>query len=211
MFKVLLADDHAIIRDGLRRIIEEETTMKVVGEAENGVKALEAAQKAHPDLIILDISMPEMDGFDCVRYLRKLVPKTKILVLTMHDSLQYAIRTLEAGAHGFLLKDSASKELITAMRTVLDGRAYMCPQASEKMAEQYRMKRSGVKLLSALSSREFQVLRHFSSGHSLKQTAEAMCISEKTVSTYRSRILDKLGLNTTADLSRYALEERILE
>ena len=210
MFKVMIVDDHAIIREGLRRIIEGETSMTVVGEAESGEKALEVAQKVDPDIIILDISMPEMDGFDCMEHLRRLVPDAKILVLTMHDSLQHAVRMLESGAHGFLLKDSVSKELLTAVETVLEGRSYICPRTTEKMAGLYRSGGGGGRL-EVLSSREFQVLRHLGAGRSLKETAESMCISEKTVSTYRSRILEKLGLNTTADIIRCALEEGLLE
>ncbi len=211
MVKVLLVDDHGIIRDGLRRIIEAETAMKVVGEAENGLTALEAARKTHPDVVILDISMPDMDGFDCARSLRTLVPEAKILVLTMHDNYQYAVRMLEAGAHGFLRKESASTDLLTAIQAVLAGRIYICPQISEKLAVQYRRKRRDTDRLESLSSREFQVLRHLGAGHSLKETAKTLGISEKTVSTYRSRLLNKLNFRTTADLIRYALEKRLLE
>ncbi|MBI5118486.1 response regulator transcription factor [Candidatus Poribacteria bacterium] len=211
MIRVMLADDHTIIREGLRRVIEENVSMKVVGEAENGVRTLEIAQKTQADVIVLDISMPEMDGFDCTRALRSLVPDARILVLTMHENVQYAIRILEAGANGFICKDAAARDLIKAIQIVLAGRTYICPEISEKLAAKYRLQKTDTDSLESLSTREFQVLRHLGTGHSLKETAQALGISEKTVSTYRSRLLEKLELRTTADIIRFALEKRLLE
>ncbi|MBI4830329.1 MAG: response regulator transcription factor [Candidatus Lindowbacteria bacterium] len=211
MIRVMVADDHAIIREGLRRVLEQNAGMKVVAEAENGIRALDLAKETSPDVIILDISMPEMDGFDCARSLRALVPHAKILVLTVHDNVQYAIRILEAGAHGFMCKDMATKDIIDAIQVVLAGRTYICPEISEKLASQFRLRRGDTDSLESLSTREFQVLRHLGSGHSLKDTARALGISEKTVSTYRMRILEKLNLRTNAQLIRYALEKRLIE
>ena len=208
---VMLVDDHGIIRDGLRRIIEEETNIQVVGEAENGKQALEVAQKIRPDVVILDITMPEMDGFECARSFRKLMPDTKILVLTMHDRIDFAVRILESGAHGFLIKDSASEELLTAIRTLLAGKPYIGQQMAEKLATQIRRKGKGAHSLKTLSARELQVLRHTGEGCSLKEIGEKLGISEKTVTTYRNRVLEKLGLQSSADLIRYALENGLVK
>ncbi|RJP75129.1 MAG: DNA-binding response regulator [Candidatus Abyssobacteria bacterium SURF_17] len=206
MIKVMLVDDHGIIRDGLQHIIESEQNMKVVAGAEDGIEALELAKKTQPDIIILDVAMPKMDGFDCARALTALLPDAKILALTVHDDIQYAFRMLEAGAHGFVSKRAVSKELLTAIRIVLSGRTYICSRISARLASRMHAKGGSVDKLSTLSTREFQVLRHLGAGHNLKETAEAMGISEKTVSTYRSRILEKLGYRTSAEVLRYALE-----
>ena len=211
MIKVMIVDDHGIIRDGLRHILEGQADMSVVAEAENGLQALGIAAEVYPDVIIMDISMPQMDGFDCTRLLAALLPDALILVLTVHDSIQYAFRILEAGAHGFLSKRAVSKELLIAIRTILGGRSYICSRISEKLAARLRGDGWGVDGLTSLSTREFQVLRHIGAGHNLKETAEALRISEKTVSTYRSRILEKLGFHTRAELMRYALDLKLAD
>ncbi len=206
MTRILLVDDHGIIREGLRHILERQSDMTVVGEAEDGIEALEIASKVKPDVVILDISMPRMDGFDCARALASLLPNVKILALTVHDDIQYALRIIEAGAHGFVSKRAVSRELIDAIHTILSGRTHISSRISANLASQSQSGNAGIDKLKFLSNREFQVLRHLGAGRNLSETAEAVGISEKTVSTYRNRLLNKLGFKTTAELLRYAIE-----
>jgi two-component system response regulator NreC len=207
----MLVDDHGIIRDGLRLVLESEADMKVVGEAENGAEALEIAPRVQPDVVILDISMPGMDGFDCARGLTKLLPDTKILALTVHDDVQYVLRILHAGAHGFLSKRAVSSQLITAVNTILSGETYISSEISAKLASRLMRASPEREALASLSAREFQALQHLGEGHTLKETAAALGVSEKTVSTYRSRLLQKLGLQSGAELMRFALQINLLE
>ncbi|MBU1163180.1 MAG: response regulator transcription factor [Proteobacteria bacterium] len=208
--RVLLADDHAMVRDGLCRILEDTDDIAVVGQADNGLTALSLARQTEPDVVVLDYTMPKLDGLAATQRILNLLPKTKILVLTSHDNVQFAVRTLGAGAHGFLLKEEAVDQLITAIRDVNTGKIPISPTIMEKLAARLRQNKEAKVGLDTLSPREFALLRHIGSGKSTRESASCMCISESTASNYRSRLLEKLGLKTTGDLIRFALEKGIV-
>jgi len=207
---VILADDHEMVREGLAQLLAESEGINVIGQAENGHAALEVARQTNPDVVILDYSMPKLDGFSAIAQFRSLFPKTKILILTIHENIQYAIKVLEAKAHGYVVKAAAVQELVEAIRQIHAGRIYLSPRISEKIAEhlQHSSQRTG---LEALSQREFELLRHLSTGMSLQDAARIMHISTSTASTYRSRLLKKLHLKTTAELIRFALDQEIID
>ncbi len=208
--RVLLADDHAMVRDGLCRVLEDTDDIVVVGQADNGLTALRLAKKTEPDVAVLDYTMPKLDGLAATQRILNLLPKTKILILTVHDNIQFAVRILEAGAHGFLLKEEAADQLITAIRDVNTGKIPISPTIMEKLTARLRRGAKDKVGLDSLSPREFELLRHLGSGKSIRESASSMCISESTASTYRSRLLEKLGLKTTGDLIRFALEKGIV-
>ena len=208
--RVLLADDHAMVRDGLCRILEDTDDIAVVGQADNGLTALSLAKQTEPDVVVLDYTMPKLDGLAATQRILNLLPKTKILILTVHDNIQFAVRILDAGAHGFLLKEEAADQLITAIRNVNTGKIPISPTIMEKLAARLRQGGKDKVELDSLSPREFELLRHIGSGKSIRESASYMCISESTASTYRSRLLKKLGLKTTGNLIRFALEKGIV-
>jgi two-component system invasion response regulator UvrY len=208
--RVLLADDHAMVRDGLCRVLEDTDDIAVVGQADNGLTALSLAKKTKPNVVILDYTMPKLDGLAATRRVLDLLPKTKILILTVHDNIQFAVRILEAGAHGFLLKEEAADQLITAIRDVNTGKIPISPTILEKLTARLRRGGKDKAGLDSLSTREFELLRHIGAGKSIRESAGLMYISESTASTYRSRLLEKLGLKTTGDLIRFALEKDIV-
>ncbi|MCJ7617546.1 MAG: response regulator transcription factor [Desulfobacterales bacterium] len=209
--RVLLADDYAMVRDELCRILEDTDDIAVVGQADNGLTALSLAMKTEPDVVVMDYTMPELDGMAATQRILALLPKTKVLVLTAHDNVQFAIRALRAGAHGFLLKEEAADQLITAIRDVnTGGKIPISPTIMEKLAARLRRGGKDKVELDSLSPREFELLRHIGSGKSIRESAIYMCISESTTRTYRSHLLKKLGLKTTGDLIRFALENGLV-
>lgn len=210
MIKVLLADDHALVRAGLRRIVEDCPDMTVVAEAADGQEAVEKALQLHPDMAVLDISMPGMDGLEAIRRLRSQLPGLPLLVLSMYDEEPYIVRAFEAGALGYLTKKAAPMELVAAIRTVVAGNRYLTAQAAELLAlkgGQGEASRTG---LGELSLRELQVLRRLALGHTNREISEAYQISIKTVDAYRLRLLKKLHLRNNADLSRFAIQHRLI-
>lgn len=209
--KVLIADDHAMVREGLCRILDEPDDISVVGQADNGRTAVKLAKQTEPDVVVLDYVMPELDGFGATEQIRGLLPNAKVLILTVHDNIQFAIRVLEAGAHGFLLKEEAPAQLIEAVRRTHAGKIPISPKIMEKLMARIRHGKKAKAGIDALSTREFELVRHLGSGKSLRDCARLMCVSESTVSTYRSRVLKKLGLNTTGNLIRFALENKLVE
>lgn len=208
--RVLLADDHAMVRDGLCRILEDTDDITVVGQADNGLTALSLAKETEPDVAVLDYTMPKLDGLAATQRILALLPKIKILILTVHDNVQFAVRILEAGAHGFLLKEEAADQLITAIRDVNAGKIPISPTIMEKLTARLRRGGKDKVGLESLSPREFELLRHLGSGKNIRESASCMCISESTASTYRGRLLEKLELKTTGDLIRFALEKAIV-
>ncbi|HID28584.1 MAG TPA: response regulator transcription factor [Desulfobacterales bacterium] len=209
--RVVLADDHAMVREGLCRILEDLDDIFVVGQADNGLAAVSLAQQTEPDVVILDYTMPKLDAFGATQRIRSLLPKTKILVLAVHDNSQLAVRVLEAGAHGFLLKEEASDELIAAVRGVNAGKTPISPKIMEKIASRLRRGKKATTGLDSLSAREFELLSHLGCGKNIRESARCMCVSESTASTYRHRLLDKLGLKTTGELIRFALENGLVD
>ncbi len=211
MIKVLLADDHSIVRAGLRRIVEESGEMEVIAEAADGREAIDLVHKALPDVAVIDISMPGLDGLEVLSQLRNHYPQLPILILTMHEEGQYVVRAIEAGAMGYLTKQSAPEQLVKAIRKVYSGSRYITDEAAEALALRIARGAQGQSALDSLSMRELQVLRRLAMGHTNREIARAYHISIKTVDTYRYRLLKKLDLRNNADLSRFAIQNRLIE
>ena len=210
MLRVLIADDHAILRRGLIEILTREFQDAVCGEAENAGQVLSHVEVHDWDLVILDVSMPGRSGIDVLADLKRLRPKLPILVLSMHSEDQYGKRVLRAGASGYMNKDSAPEELIRAVRKVLAGGRYVSPAMAEKLALDLNGD-SGRPRHETLSAREFEVLRMISSGRTVTQIAEELHLSVATISTYRARILEKMNMTTSAELMHYALRNHLVD
>jgi DNA-binding NarL/FixJ family response regulator len=211
MIKVLLADDHSIVRAGLRRIVEESGDMEVIAEAADGREAIQHAHQQLPDVAVIDISMPGLDGLEVITQLRNYYPKLPLLILTMHEEGQYVVRAIEAGAMGYITKQSAPEQLVKAIRKVHAGSRYLTDEAAEALALRVAKGAQGQSPLDTLSMRELQVLRRLALGHTNREIAGAYHISIKTVDTYRARILKKLNLRNNAELSRFAIQNRLIE
>ncbi|MBM3157982.1 MAG: response regulator transcription factor [Chloroflexi bacterium] len=210
MIKVLIADDHAIVREGLKQIVADTPDITVAGEAKDGQEALAKIAKYNYDVVLLDISMPGMSGLDVLKQLRSIKPKLRVLMLSIYPEEQYAVRTLKAGASGYLTKESAPDELVAAIRKVSSGGNYISRSLGEKLVA--NLKRNDSKQPhEALSDREFQVMCMIASGKKGKEIAEELLLSVKTVSTYRRRVLDKLGIKNNSELIRYVMQNRLLE
>lgn len=211
MIKVLLADDHSIVRDGLRRIVEESGDMVVIAEAADGREAIRQAQKTVPDVAVVDISMPGLDGLEVTQQLHAHAPDLPILILTMHEEQQYVIRSIEAGAMGYITKRSAPEQLLKAIRKLHAGGRFLTDDAAESLALHISRGARPQSPLDSLSTRELQVLRRLAKGHTNREIAEAYAISVKTVDTYRLRLLKKLRLRNNAELSRFAIQNHLIE
>jgi len=210
MVNVIIADDHPIVRQGLKQILSEEPDFAMPGEAQNCHEVLELIRKQDWDIIILDITMPGRGGLDVLREIRHERPKLPVLILSIHPEDQYAVRALKAGASGYLTKESAPKDLVQAIRKILRGGKYVSPTLAEKLA--FGLESDAEKPLhEALSDREFQVMLMIASGKTTSAIAEEMSLSIKTVSTYRARILEKMGMKTNADLTQYVFRNRLID
>jgi two-component system invasion response regulator UvrY len=209
MITMLLADDHTIVRAGVRHLIGAEADMRLVDEVADGTELLAALNANKPDVLILDISMPGMPFLELLGQVRAMSPRTRVLVLSMHSEEQYGIRALRGGAAGYLTKDRASEELVNAIRVVHEGKRYISPALAQHLAA--AVQEGETSPHEELSSREFEVLRLLIAGRTVKQIAASMSLSMKTVSTYRTRIMQKLRVQTTADLVRYALKHHLLD
>lgn len=210
MIQILIADDHAIVRAGLRQIISENPDMAVSAEAGNGQELLELVRSNPPDVIVLDITMPGRDGLDALKQIKKDHPRLPVLVLSMHPEEHYAVRVLKAGASGYLSKESAPEELIRAILKIHKGRKYISASLAEKLADALEEDKH-TPLHECLSDREFQVLCMIANGMPVKRIADALCLSIKTISTYRSRILDKMNQKSNADLTYYAIKNGLID
>ena len=208
--KILIADDHAVFRRGLKETLSETFAKIVFGEARTAQETLELAQREDWDVIILDISMPGRSGLDILDDLRRSRPRIPVLLLTMHPEQQFARRALKAGAAGYLTKDSVPEELKEAIKRIVAGGRYVSTTLAETLAVDLR-RGADLPLHELLSDREFQVLRMIASGKTVKEVADELSLSVKTVSTYRSRILEKTGMKTNADLIRYALQTQLVD
>jgi len=211
MIKVLLADDHLIVRAGLRRIIEESGDIEVIAEADDGKAAIQLAREKSPDVAVIDISMPGLDGLEVISQLKIYLPDLPIIILTMHEEEQYVVRAIEAGAMGYVTKRSAPEHIVKAIHQVLGGAPYLTAEASEALALRVAKGASGKSTLDSLSNRELQVLRRLAMGHTNHEIASAYGISTKTVDTYRLRLLKKLNLRNNAELSRFAIQNKLIE
>ncbi len=210
MVKILIADDHIIVRKGLKQIISETSDMVVADEASNGQEVLDKVRKNGFDMILLDISMPGRTGLDILRELKTEKPKLPILVLSMYPEEQYAVRVLRAGASGYLTKESAPDELIAAIRKVSLGKKYVTPSVAERLAFDLDVD-SEKPLHETLSDREYQVLCLIASGKTVGEIADKLSLSAKTISTYRARILEKMNMKNNAELTHYAIQHKLVE
>jgi two-component system invasion response regulator UvrY len=208
--RILIADDHAIVRHGLRQILSDSEDFIVAGEAKNGLQALQMARQDAWDVVLMDVSMPDKNGIDTLKQLKKEFPKLPVLMLSMHPEEQYAIRALKAGASGYLTKQSAPEQLVTAIRQVASGKKYVSPSLAEELANAITDDPERPPH-EKLSDREYQTLVMIASGKTLTLIAEELKLSVKTVSVYRARLLEKMGLRSTAELIRYGLEHGLAE
>jgi DNA-binding NarL/FixJ family response regulator len=210
MINVIIVDDHPIVRRGLKSTLDETPDIRVIDEATDGADFLEKAKKGTHDVVLLDLSMPGMSGFDALKQHMLDFPKSKVLVLSTYPEKQYAVRCLRAGALGFLTKDSATTELLSAIRKVYQGRKYVSAELVEQIIDEVDV-HADRPLHEFLSDREFQVICYFGQGKNVKEIAEILHLSIPTVSTYRARILDKLKLETTAQLIVYVMEHKLID
>jgi len=209
MIKILVADDHAVVRNGLKQIVSDTSDMVVAGEASNGQEALNKALKDDYDIVLLDITMPDRSGLDILKEIKNQKPELPVLILSMHPEEQYAVRALKAGAAGYLTKESAPEELISAMRKVSSGSKYVTSSLAEKLASVLEIG-AEKPLHQTLSDREYQVLCMIASDKSIKQIANELLLSAKTISTYRSRVLRKMNMNNNIELTRYAIQNQLV-
>jgi len=210
MIKVVVVDDHAVVREGLKRIITENVGMTVTGEAADGHEAMLVIKSEPCDVVLLDITMPNKNGLDVLKELHAESPRLPVLVLSMHGEDQYAIRVLRAGAAGYLTKDSAPAKLVQAIRKVVRGGKYVSPSLAERLVFDLGTD-SDKAPHEILSDREYQVLCMISSGKTVTQIAEELALSVKTISTYRVRILEKLKMKNNAEITRYAIKEGLVD
>ena len=210
MTRVLVADDHALVRAGLKQFLVEDRNIREVGEAGTGQETLDKLRGASWDLLILDINMPERSGLDILKHVRSGFPETRILILSGYPERQYAVNVLRAGAHGYLAKDSAPEELMKAVHAIIQGRRYISSTLAELLVADIDVD-NDKPLHSQLSEREFQIFCKLAAGCSVSEIAAELCLSVKTVSTYRSRVLDKMNFRTNADITSYALRNGIMQ
>ena len=209
MIKILIADDHAIVRQGLKNIVAEDEQMTVVGEARNGAELLNFLREQPADVVILDRSMPGGNGLETLKNLKRNYQNLPVIILSIHPEDQYAVRAFKAGAAGYMTKESAPEELVEAIKKAFRGGKYISPQVAELLAEYIETKTTG-EAHKILSDREFEVFNLLASGKTVGQIAAELNLSVKTISTYRTRILEKMGFETNAELTRYALDFKIL-
>lgn len=211
--RILLADDHALVRRGVRLILDAEPDLEVVAEAGDGAEAVELAREHRPDLAVLDISMPRMTGLQAARELRRRVPGTRLLMLSMHDNEQYFFESLKAGASGYVLKSAADEDLVTACRAAMRGESFLYPGVTSTLVRDYlqRMRRGERVPSRMLTPREEEVVKLIAEGSSSKEIAALLTISLKTVERHRANVLAKLGLRDRVELTRYAIRSGLVE
>lgn len=212
MIRVLIADDHTMVRESLVGVLQAAGDVQVVAQAADGMEAVEKALQARPDVVIADLSMPRLGGLEVVRRLREALPQTKVLVLTMHGEHEYVLQAVRAGASGYLVKDSAASELLAALRSLHAGRGHFGPQAAKSLADQLqRPERPLEDPYGQLTEREREVFHLMAEGTTTKDIAQRLGISTKTAENHRGHVLDKLGVRNTAELVRYALRKGLIE
>ncbi|NTW23716.1 MAG: response regulator transcription factor [Lentimicrobium sp.] len=207
--KILICDDHKIVREGLRQILQQLEEVALIAEAGNGNEACAILKDMCIDIMLLDISLPDKNGLEVLQSVKEKWPSTNVLMLSMHPQEQYAIRALKLGASGYLTKDTASEELLLAVKKVSAGGKYISQSLAENMAIQFDQKKQRQKH-ELLSQREFEIMIQLANGKSLHEIGNELCISDKTVSTYRSRIMEKMELNKNTELARYCLENELI-
>jgi len=211
--RIVIAEDHTILREGLRALISSEPNLDVVGEAEDGRDAIHCVETLTPDLVLMDLSMPRMDGLDAIKEIKKRYPETKVLALTVHKTEEYILATLRAGADGYVLKDATQDELLMAIRSVLGGKSYLSPGASEKVIEGYLDSRKTLKTSTSwdtLTPREREILKLIAEGYKNRDIADYLFVSVKTVEKHRANLMKKLDLHTTSALTAFAMEKGLV-
>ncbi|MGE5336534.1 MAG: response regulator [Gemmatimonadota bacterium] len=202
----MLVDDHSVVRDGLRFLLEAEGDIRVIGGATNGREAVQEVRRLQPDVVIMDLAMPELNGIEATRQIRDACPGTQVLVLSMHSTAEHIFRALQAGALGYVLKESAGREVVAAVRIVQAGRRFLSQKIAETVIDDYIRERHAASPMESLSSRERQILQLIAEGKSSAETARELFLSPKTVETYRSRLMHKLGLANLSELVRFAIQ-----
>jgi DNA-binding NarL/FixJ family response regulator len=211
--RIVIAEDHTILREGLRALLSSSSNYEVVGEAEDGREAIRCVEKIKPDLILTDLSMPRMNGMEAIREIKKRSPDTKVVVLTVHRAEEYILATLGAGAEGYVLKDSTHSELMVAVKNVLSGKHYISPGISEKVIEGYLEGKKSLKTHTpwdTLTQREREILKLIAEGYRNKEIANDLCISVKTVEKHRANLMEKLNLHSASTLTAYAMEKGLI-
>ncbi|MCU0596105.1 MAG: response regulator transcription factor [Desulfobacterota bacterium] len=212
-FNIVLAEDHTILRDGLKSLLSSQSDLKIVGEAGDGLEAIRCVRDHSPDMILLDLSMPRMTGLDAIKEIKRVCADTKIIVLTVHSTEEYILATLQAGADGYVLKDAHSTELMTAIRHVLGGRRYLSPSISGTIIDGLLQGKKASSIRSAwetLTQREREILKLIAEGHKNKDIADLLCISLKTVEKHRANLMEKLDLHNVAALTALAAEKGLI-
>jgi two-component system, NarL family, response regulator NreC len=213
LLKILLCDDHAVVRMGLKMLLNNHPDLEVVGEASEGNEGIQKALELKPDVVIMDLSMPHgKDGLSATAELKRLLPETMILILTMHDDEEYLFRAIQAGASGCILKSAPHDELLGAIRSVSEGKAYLHPSATKRLMEEYitGVKHGNADTFQLLSDREKEVLTYIAKGFSNKEIAEQLILSVKTVESHKGKIMEKLQMKTRPELVEYALKKGLL-
>jgi two-component system, NarL family, invasion response regulator UvrY len=211
MIRVMITDDHAIVRQGLKQILSETEDISVTGEAETGFQAIKIVRQQEFDVMLLDISLPDRNGIEVLKQIRKDRPSLAILMLSMHNENEFAIRAIKAGAAGYLNKQSAPAQLVTAIRQVAAGHKFITPALAEELANALTANASDQPLHVTLSDREYQTLCMIAAGKGLSEISEEMCLSPKTVSVYRARLMEKLKLSNNSELIRYAIKHNLVD
>src|ERR1043165_6203773 len=209
MIRILIADDHTIVRHGLKQIVDAEPNMTTVGEAKNGNEVLELARKMPVDVVVLDISMPGRNGLETLKDLKREYPSIAVIILSMHPKDQYAVRVIKAGAAGYLTKEDAPEELVNAIKKAFRGEKYITAEVAELLAD-YIEHGSSDTPHKMLSDREYEVFCGIGKGKSITQISEELFLSVKTISTYRTRIMEKTGMSTNAEITRYCIEHNLV-
>jgi len=207
--KIILADDHRIMREGLRALLEKEAGIEVIAEADNGRTTVELSRELDPDIVVIDIGMPDLNGIDATRQIVSESPAVKVIALSMHSDRKFVREMLSAGASGYLLKDSAFEELGTALSTVINNQTYLSPKIADTVVKDYlgKIETKESKSSPALTKREREVLQLIAEGKTTKDIASQLYVSIKTIETHRKQIMDKVGLNSVAELTKYAIRE----
>ena len=208
MIRILIADDHGVVAEGLKSLVEAQTDMEVVGVVGDGREAVRLARDAQPDVVVMDLSMPELNGADATRAILQRDPKCRVIVLSMYAEREYVRRALKAGAAGYVVKRSAAKELVDAIRAVHAGQRYLSPRVADVVIDDYTEERDDP--LSRLSAREREVLQLLAEGRTGAEIAQRLSLSQKTVETYRARLVEKLGIRDVAGLVRFAIQRGLV-
>jgi len=211
--RIVIAEDHTILREGLRALLSVDPLFEIIGEAEDGRDAIRCVETLMPDLVLMDLSMPKMDGMEAIREIKQRFPETKILALTVHKTEEHILAALQAGADGYAVKDASHAELLVAIKSILSGKSYLSPGISGKVIEGYLAGKQTLKSSSSwdtLTQREREVLKLIAEGYKNKEIADYLCISLKTVEKHRSNLMRKLDLHNTAALTTFAMEKGLV-